>query len=61
MENNILQQLRISCRKTQEQVAEYMEVAVGTVQNWEKTLRFKSKDDLHDLLDLYWHYISARF
>lgn len=53
MENNILQQLRISCRKTQEQVAEYMGVAVGTVQNWEKTLRFKSKDDLHDLLDLY--------
>ncbi|MGE9977050.1 helix-turn-helix domain-containing protein [Coprococcus catus] len=53
MKNNILQKLRIQSGKTQEQVAEYMNVSVGTVQNWEKASRFKSKDDLHYLLDLY--------
>lgn len=53
MKRTILQKLRIESGKTQEQVAEELGVVIGTVQNWEKTLRFKSHNDLHDLLDLY--------
>lgn len=34
---SILQALRKNVGKTQEQVAEYMDVATNTIQNWERT------------------------
>lgn len=50
---NILKTLRQRAHLTQEQVAELLNVAPTTVQNWERTQRFSTPEMLHDLLDLY--------
>lgn len=52
MDNNILKQLRDEASLTQESVANSLGVSVNTIQNWERTGKI-SKEQLHDLLDLY--------
>jgi transcriptional regulator with XRE-family HTH domain len=49
---NILKKLREEAGMTQEAVAEELEVAVNTIQNWERTGKI-AKESLHGLLDLY--------
>ena len=50
---SILSKLRKQKGLSQEDVAEMMLVSVRTVSNWERTMRFKIPEDLHDLLDVY--------
>lgn len=40
-------------KKTQEQVAEYMDVSITTIQNWEGEYCQIKKEQLHKLLDFY--------
>lgn len=50
---SILQALRKKSDKTQEQVAEYMDVAKNTIQNWERTPSQIKEEQLCKLLDFY--------
>lgn len=50
---SILQALRKNAGKTQDQVAEYMDVATNTIQNWESNPSQMKDEQLHKLLDLY--------
>ena len=50
---SILQALRKNVGKTQEQVAEYMDVATNTIQNWERTPSQIKEEQLCKLLDFY--------
>ena len=50
---SILQALRKKADKTQEQVAEYMDVATNTIQNWERNPSQIKEEKLCKLLDFY--------
>ena len=50
---NILQRLREKLNLTQEDVACAMDRTINTIQNWEKKMKFKTPEDLHELLDFY--------
>lgn len=52
-DGTILKRLREEKGFTQEEVANRLDVTANTIQNWERTLKFKRVEDLHSLLDAY--------
>ena len=50
---SILQALRKNAGKTQDQVAEYMDVTTNTIQNWESNPSQMKEKQLCKLLDFY--------
>lgn len=51
--SDFLKKLREAKGLTQEGVADKLNVSTNTVQNWERTCKFRTSEDLHSLLDLY--------
>ena len=49
----LLRLLRLNRGWTQEKAAEMVDRDVNTIQNWERTFRFRYPSDLHKLLRLY--------
>ena len=50
---SILRKLRENANMTQDYVAEKFDRSINTVKNWESTMKFRSPEDLHKLLNLY--------